>query len=79
MMHFESSSLLLVFRALALVSVSKAAIYTDPAAIALKDYDFVVVGAGIGGAVVGGRLSENGAHRVLVVEAGGSISKVVLL
>ncbi|CCM06045.1 uncharacterized protein FIBRA_08291 [Fibroporia radiculosa] len=46
------------------------AIYTDPSLLPQTEYDFVIVGAGIGGGVVASRLTEVSDFSVLVIEAG---------
>ncbi|KAF5372541.1 hypothetical protein D9758_005293 [Tetrapyrgos nigripes] len=65
------------FSALAFASVfsffslpAQAALFTNPADLPSKNYDFIVIEAGTAGSAVASRLSEDLTKKILVIEAG---------
>ncbi|KAG6846859.1 hypothetical protein H0H93_011389, partial [Arthromyces matolae] len=64
--------LLAAYYLLVAASQSFAALYTSLDSLPKLQYDFIVVGGGIGGSVIANRLSENPDWTVLVIESGPS-------
>ncbi|KAL7419681.1 hypothetical protein Q5752_005595 [Cryptotrichosporon argae] len=62
--------LALLTLALAAPAAALSGLVSDPTQVAGQSFDYIVVGAGLGGLVVANRLSENAGVTVLVIEAG---------
>ena len=67
-------SVMVFYHLLSLVlfaALCQAAILTDLTAVSKKTYDFIIVGGGTAGNLLGNRLSASGTYKVLIIEAGG--------
>ncbi len=43
-----------------------------------QKYDYIIVGAGSAGCVLANRLSQSGAHQVLILETGGTEKSIFI-
>ncbi|KZT25855.1 GMC oxidoreductase [Neolentinus lepideus HHB14362 ss-1] len=71
-------SIISIFTFIGAIATVSGHMYTDPASLPIKTYDYIIIGAGIGGSVIANRLTEDTNVNVLVIEAGISNEDEVL-